>query len=231
MDVPVAGPSVKKKIVAVCLVLVEVKSPDFTIVFDEKVHCRITGRTRFEREEVPHLAGILSSTRLVELKFEKKMVLLRGRAVLKPYAETKPEVIFINHGRGNEFNRINRELLPGLWSWHVLFSERIEAVIRANKEILATDMRGVVKWRLMAYYGLCKGIPDQLNGMVQRPPGSQRPSMNLKLCILACSTRELALRFVLVVAAPVNVIEGQVSHGAPTIRNQHGWNETRHSSK
>ena len=108
-------------------------------------------------------------------------------------------------------------------------AKRIKAVIRAYKEILATDMRGVVKRRLMAYYGLCKGIPDQLNGMVKRPPGSQRPPMNIELRILARSPGKITLTLLLVVAAPVHVIEGQVSNGTPTISNQHGWNEARHS--
>ena len=229
MNVPVAGLPVKKKILAMRLVLRHVKAPDLPIVFNQEIDSRITGGAGSDGEKIPHFALVLSAARLGELKLEKKLVPVRPLAVLEGYIETESQVIGGRPVRGNEFHRIDRELLPGLRSRNVLVAKRIKAVIRAYKEILAGDMRGVVKRRLMAYYGLCKGIPDQLNGMVKRPPGRERPSVNIKLRILARSPGEITLTLLLIVAAPVHVIEGQVSHGAPTISDQHRWNEARHS--
>ena len=229
MNVPVTGLPVQKKIPAMNLISRQVKVPDGAVVRNQKIHCRITGGAGSDGENVSHLAFVLPATRLCELKLEQKLVPVRPLAALEGHIEAEAQVVGNRPVRGKEFHRIDREVLPGLRSRDVLVAERIEAVIRAYKEILATDMRGVVKRRLMADYGLCKGIPDQLNGMVECPPGSQRPPVNLELLILAGSAREVALGFVLVIAAPVHVIEGQVSHGAPTISDQHRWNEARHS--
>ena len=57
----------------------------------------------------------------------------------------------------------------------------------------------------------------------------KRPAVDIKRTLLSRSARERASRFVLVVAAPVHMIEGEVSHRAPTIRNQYGWRKSRHS--
>jgi hypothetical protein len=48
----------------------------------------------------------------------------------------------------------------------VLITQRIEAVVSAYKEILARDVRRIVKGRLVAYNGLCEVIPGQLDGML-----------------------------------------------------------------
>jgi hypothetical protein len=124
---------------------------------------------------------------------------------------------------------MDREFLPSLWGWDVFVSERIKAVIRAYKEILAGDMRSVVKWRLVAYYRLCKGIPGQLNGMLKRPPGCQCSPVNIELTVLGVSPGEFTLAFLLVVASAVNMIEGEVSNGTPAIRYEYGRREARHS--
>ena len=190
MNVPVAGLPVKKKIVTMRLVIVEVKSPDVPVIHDEKIDGRITGGAGCDGKKVPHFALVLPAAWLGELKLEEKLVSLRGRAVLKPNAETQKQVVGTQPVRGKEFRRIDREFLPGLRSRDMLATKRIKAVIRAYKEILATDMRSVVKRRLMAYYGLCKGIPGQLNGMVKRPPSGQRPPVNIQLSVLARSAGE-----------------------------------------
>ena len=229
MNVPVSRLAVQKKVLTVRLKLRQVKAPDVPVVFNQEIHGRITGGAGSDGKKVPQFALVLPAARLGELQLEEKLVSLRGRTIFKPNAETQAQDVGTRPVRGKEFRRIDREFLPGLWSRDVLVAKRIKAVIRAYKEILATDMRSVVKRRLMAYYGLCKGIPGQLNGMVQRPPGRERPPVNIELRILARSSRKVALGFVLVVAAPVHMIESQVSHGAPTIRNQHRWHETRHS--
>jgi formylmethanofuran dehydrogenase subunit C len=84
--------------------------------------------------------------------------------------EAKAEVGAINGGV-LEVQGMHRKLLPGLRVGDVLVSQRIEAMIGAYKEILAGDMRGIVKGRLVAYNRLCKGVPGQLNGMLESSPG------------------------------------------------------------
>ena len=54
--------------------------------------------------------------------------------------------------------------------------------------------------------------------------------MNIELAVLGVSPGEFTLALLLVVAAPAHMIEGEVSYGAPTIRDEYGWRETRHSS-
>ena len=107
--------------------------------------------------------------------------------------------------------------------------QRIEAVIGAYKEILAGYGRFIVVGRFVAYNGLCEVIPGQLNGMLQSSPGSHSPAMNIKLTVLGISPGEATPALLLVVAAAVDMIEGEVSKGAPAIRYKYGRPESRHS--
>ncbi len=142
--------------------------------------------------------------------------------------EAKAEVGAINGGV-LEVQGMHRKLLPGLRVGDVLVSQRIEAVIGAYKEILAGDMRGIVKGRFVAYNGLCEGVPGQLNGMLKSSPGCQRPSVNIELAVLRVSPGEFTLILLLEVAAAVHMIEGEVPNGAPAVRYQDRWREARHS--
>ena len=76
--------------------------------------------------------------------------------------EAKAKVGAIN-GSVLELERIDREILPGLRGGDVFVAQRIKAVISAYKEILAGDVRRIVKGRLVANNGLCEVIPGQLN--------------------------------------------------------------------
>ena len=71
MNVPVAGLPVKKKILAMRLVLLQVKPPNFPIVFNQEIDGRITGGARSDGEKVPHLALVLPAARLGELQLEE----------------------------------------------------------------------------------------------------------------------------------------------------------------
>ena len=83
MNVPVAGLAVQQNIVAVGLVLRQVKSPDVPVILDQNLGGRISDAAGREGEEVPHQAWFLSFARAGQLKFEEKMVTIRGRAVFK----------------------------------------------------------------------------------------------------------------------------------------------------
>ena len=124
---------------------------------------------------------------------------------------------------------MDREFLPSLWGGDVFVAQRLEAVIGAYKEILARDVRRIVKGRLMAYNGLCEAVPCQLNRMVQRPPGSQCPAMNIELAVLGVSPGEFTFALLLVVAAAATMIECEVPNGAPAIGYEYGRREARHS--
>ena len=55
--------------------------------------------------------------------------------------------------------------------------------------------------------------------------------MDIGLVQLRVSATELTPTLLLVEAPAILMIEGEVSNGAPTIRNQYGWREARHSQQ
>ena len=228
MNITIPGLPVKKDIAAVDLILVQIQIPALA----EIVHCNenatVSGSARRGGKKVPHKARFPAISGLCKLNLGKYLVAACRLRLGEIRMETKAKVGAIN-GSVLKLERIDREILPGLRGRDVFVTQRIEAVIGAYKEILAGDMRCIVKGWLVANNGLCEVIPGQLNGMLQRPPGSQRPSMNIKLAILGVSPGEFTPAFLLVVAAAAHMIEGEVSNGAPTVRNEYGWREARHS--
>lgn len=209
------------------LILVQIQVPTLA----EIVHCdenaTVPGSTRRGGEKVPHKALILAVARLCQLNLGKYLISARWFRLGEIRVKAKAKVGAIN-GSVLELERIDREILPCLRGRDVLITQRIEAVIGAYEEILARDVRRIVKGRLVANNGLCEVIPGQLNRMLQRPPGSERPAVNIKLAVLGVSSGERALILLLVVATAIHVIEGEVSNGAPTVRNEYGWLEFWH---
>ena len=228
MNIAIPGLPVKKDIAAVDLILVQIQVPAFA----EIVHCdenaTIAGSTWRGGEKVPHKARFPAISGLCKLNLGKYLVAACRLRLGEIRVETKAEVGTIN-GSILKSERIDREILPGLRGRDVLVAQRIEAVISAYKEILARDVRRIVKGRLVANNGLCEVIPSQLNRMLQRPPGSKRPPVNIELAVLGVSPGEFTPALLLVVAAATHMIEGEVSNGAPTIRDEYGWREARHS--
>lgn len=211
------------------LIRVQIQVPSLT----EIVHCNenitIAGSTWRGGEKVPHKALILAVARLCQLNLGKYMVTAGRLRLGEIRVKAKAKVGAIN-GSVLELERIDWEILPCLRGRDVLITQRIEAVIGAYEEILAGDMRRIVKGRPVAYNGLCEVVPGQLNRMLQRSPGCQRPPVNIELAVLGVSPGERALILLLVVATAIHVIEGEVSNGAPTVRNEYGWLEFRHVS-
>gem|GEM_PF-2426744 len=230
MNVSIPSLPVKKDIAAVDLVLIQIHVPALA----EIVHCdenaTVPGSTRRGGEKVPHKPRFPPVSGLCKLNLGKYLVTACRLRLGEIRVETKAEVGAIK-GSVLKLERIDREILPGLRGRDVLITKRIKAVIGAYKEILARDVRRIVKGRPVAYNGLCKVIPGQLNRMLQRPPGSQRPTMNIELAVLRVSPGEFTPAFLLVVAAAVDMIEGEVSEGTPAIRYEYGRREARHSSR
>ena len=159
MNVAIPGLPVKKDIAAMNLILVQIQVPALT----EIVHCdenaTVSGSARRGGKKVPHKARFPAVSGLCKLNLGKYLVAACRLSLGEIRVETKAKVGAIN-GSVLELERIDREILPGLRGRDVFVAQRIEAVIGAYKEILAGDVRRVVKRRFMAYYRLCKGIPD-----------------------------------------------------------------------
>lgn len=162
MNVPIPGLPVKKDIAAVDLILVQIQVPAFA----EIVHCdenaAIACSTWSGSEKVPHKAWFPSIAGLCKLNLGKHLVAACRLRLGEIRVEAKAKVGAIN-GSVLEFERVDWEILPGLWGRDVFVAQRIEAVISAYKKILAGDVRCIVKGRLVAYNGLCEVVPGQLN--------------------------------------------------------------------
>lgn len=218
MNIAIPGLPVKKDIAAVDLILIQIQIPALAEIVRCYENATVPGSTRRGGEKVPHKARFPTISGLCKLNLGKHLVAACRFRLGEIRVEAKAKVGAIN-GSVLELERIDREILPGLRGGDVFVTQRIEAVIGAYKEILAGDVRGIVKGRLVAYNGLCEVVPGQLNRMLQRPPSSQRPPMNIELAVLGFSPGEFTLALLLVVAAPAHMIEGEVSNGAPTIRD------------
>jgi len=162
VNVAIPGLPVKKDISAVDLILVQIQVPALA----EIVHCdenaTVSGSARRGGKKVPHKARFPAVSGLCKLNLGKYLVAACRLRLGEIRVETKSKVDAIN-GSVLELERIDREILPGLRGGDVFVAQRIEAVISAHKEILAGDVRCIVKGRLVAYNGLCEVIPGQLN--------------------------------------------------------------------
>lgn len=162
MNIAIPGLPVKKDIAAVDLILVQIQVPALT----EIVHCdenaAIACSTWSRSEKVPHKARFPAISGLCKLNLGKYLVATGRLRLGEIRVEAQAEVGAIN-GSVLELERIDREILPGLRGGDMFVAQRIEAVIGAYKEILAGDVRRIVKGRLVAYNGLCEVIPGQLN--------------------------------------------------------------------
>lgn len=228
MNVPIAGLPVKKDVLAVDLILVQIQVPALAEIVNCHENATIARGTRRGCEKVPHKARFPAVSGLCKLNLGENLVAACRLRLGEIRVEAKAKVGAIN-GSVLEFEIVRRERLPGLRGRDVLITQCIEAVVGAYKEILAGYGRFIVVWRLVAYNGLCERIPGQLNRMVKRPPSCQRPPVNIELAVLGVSPGESTPAFLLVVAAAVNVIEGEVSEGTPAIRYKYGRREARHS--
>ena len=158
------------------LVKIQIPAPAKIVHCDE--NATIAGVTGSIGQEVPHKALISAVAGLCQLDAGKNLVSAGRLSLGKIRVETKAKVGPINGGV-LKVQGMDRKLLPGLRVGDMLVSQRKKAVIGAYKEILAGDMSGIVEGRLVAYNGLREGVPGQLNGMLQGPPGCQRPTVNI----------------------------------------------------
>ena len=73
----------------------------------------------------------------------------------------------------------------------------------------------------------CEIVPGQAGHKLTDAPQHRYKEKRSRSAV---SASKLSLRLLLIEALAILMIERQVSDGAPTIRNQYGWREARHSS-
>ena len=87
-----------------------------------------------------------------------------------------------------------------------------EAVIGADKEVVAADVVVVIIRRPVGRYGFGQFTPLELDSMQQLLPCKDGTVMNLCLVKLGGCAREDRLDFALVEALAVTVVEGDVTY-------------------
>ena len=178
MNIPIDGQPVKKNVLTVDLILVQIQVPALAEIVNCHENATIARGTWRGCEEIPHKARFPAVSGLCKLNLGENLVAACRLRLGEIRVEAKAKVGAIN-GSVLEFETVSRERLPGLRGRDVLVSQRIEAVIGAYKEILAGYGRFIVVGRLVAYNRLCEGIPGQLYRMVERPPSCQRPPVDI----------------------------------------------------
>ena len=111
-----------------------------------------------------------------------------------------------------EFQICRRELRERLWYRDVFTAQLGEAVIGADKEVVAADMVIVIIWRPVRRDGFGEFTPLQLDSMRELLPSKDGTVMDLGLLQLSCGTTILGIGLALVETLAVTVIEGDVTY-------------------
>lgn len=92
-----------------------------------------------------------------------------------------------------------------------------EAVIGADKEVVAADMVIVIIWRPVRRDGFGEFTPLQLDSMRELLPSKDGTVMDLGLLQLSCGTTILGIGLALVEALAVTVVESDVAYAGPAV--------------
>ena len=87
-----------------------------------------------------------------------------------------------------------------------------EAVIGADKEVVAADVVIVIIWRAVRWDGFGQFTPLELDGVLQLLPGKDGTVMDLGPIKLGCGTTILGIGLTLVEALAVTMVEGYVTY-------------------
>ena len=136
MNVPIAGLPVKKNVLAMDLILVQIQVPALAEIVYCHENATIARGTWCGGEEVPHKARFPAISGLCKLNLGENLVSACRLRLGEIRVETKAKVAAIN-GSVLKFETVRRERLPGLRGRSVFVMQRIEAVIGAYKKILA----------------------------------------------------------------------------------------------
>ena len=123
-----------------------------------------------------------------------------------------------------------RELHEALRCGDMLITQGGEAMVGGYEEILARDVRLVVKRWLVRHSLFPILMPERLRGLVQSPPCGQRPAMHLQVRQLPGSAWIIPGRTLPVVALTTPVIEGDITHGTVGVTDQDRWLKGRHTA-
>ena len=80
------------------------------------------------------------------------------------------------------------------------------------EEVISADVSVGVVWWTFGFYVFCQGVPLELCFVSEFSPGSDGSSMDAQLVYLVWGAREGWIRFCLVVAFSVTVVECDVAY-------------------
>lgn len=214
---PVAGHGIQQDEPGINLVLVEFESKLLRIPGNHDGHHACSTVTF--SQVIPELAQMPALSRRCELDFGQQPVpgSLRPAAQLHPGGDYQASIHFHTI---TQRHRKRRELVESHRRRLVLVPKRRKSVIRRYEQVLAGDVGLMVEGRTVGLHHLRQLVPDQLRPVRNLPPGSQGTPVNIQGRCLFCRTRVPAMRALPVVALPVPVIEGHLTHGIVGVSNQ-----------
>ena len=211
------GLRVEKKVPAMSLKSRQVEAPDLAVIPDEKLDdFSIGGRSR-QSQKVPQQSGILTSSRTLQLKFQKIPVAPAITIWAEGGTEAQKKMSIIQDGSRQEVQGEYWEMTFTPWRRNMLVPQLRKSVVSRHEEIVSGyACLGVIRWPLA---GHLQGIlvPETLHLGLLMPPGLQGTVMQRSLIQLPISPRECRRAFCPVIAAPLAVIEGLVTDGTPAV--------------
>lgn len=164
------------------------------------------------RQDISHLAGILSASGLPDLNLRQHPVPLWRLRILKGQLEPQRQrisrcrfasgILHCEHRKRSPLHRLGNMLIPHL----------CKPVIRADEEIVPGDVAFSIERRSMRMYFPGILVPLQLHGVRQFPPRRQRPAVDISRPHLFRSPPEPTLRPASPIAPAVPVIERHIAY-------------------
>lgn len=213
----VSGDCIKQDVPHMKLVGFQRKTPDGFIVLDQERDVADDIGGNGIREEVPHLAGIASVTRYLELDLADDPVTREFISTTQRKPEVEQYVSIANYATSAIVQAEDREGHERFRIWNVLVTQLCKPVVSRHKEIVATDMTLIVERRPVSNYRLGKLSPDHLRTVVKTLPGPDSSPVQIKAHKLLRSTRELRIRLGPEEAHPITMIVGDVPNRGPAV--------------
>ena len=199
------------------LVGIQRKTPDGFIVLDQERDVTDDAGGNGVREEVPHLAGIASVTRYLELDLADDPVSREFISTAEREPEVEQYVSIANYATSAKIQAEDREGDERFRLRNVLVTQLCKPVISRHEEIVAADMTLIVERRPVSHHRLGKLPPDHLCAVVKTLPGPDSPPVQIQAHKLLRSPRELRIRLGPEEAYPITMVIGDVPNRGPTV--------------
>lgn len=214
---PVSGDGIEQDVPHMEQVGFQRKTPDGFIVLDQERDVADDTGGNGIREEVPHLAGIASVTRYLELDLADDPVSREFISTTEREPEVEQYVSIVNYATSAKVQAKDREWDERFRLWNVLVTKLCKPVVSRHEEIVAADMTLVVERRLVSDYRLGKLPPDHLCTVVKTLPGPDSPPVQIQAHELLRSTWELRIRLGPEEAHPFTMVIGDVPNRGPAV--------------